>query len=57
MDNIDFTNFLLLLANSRRAYRELAEIFNLSVNSVHKRVKSMVDLGVIENFNVRLNIF
>jgi len=54
MDDIDFTISLLLMANSRRSYRKLAEMFNLSVNSIHKRVKSMVDLGIIENFNARL---
>ncbi|TET56784.1 MAG: winged helix-turn-helix transcriptional regulator [Promethearchaeota archaeon] len=51
MDDIDFTISLLLMANSRRSYRELAEMFNMSVNSIYKRIKSMVDLGIIEIFN------
>ncbi|KKK44584.1 MAG: DNA-binding transcriptional regulator AsnC [Candidatus Lokiarchaeum sp. GC14_75] len=59
MDDIDFTISLLLMANSRTPYSKFAEMFNMSVNSIHKRVKSMVELGVIKNFNARLgsNIF
>ena len=55
MDEIDFNISMLLMANSRIPYRELAEIFNMSVNSIHKRVKSMVDKGIIQNFNMRLS--
>ncbi len=54
MDEIDFTISLLLMANSRTPYRKFAEMFNMSVNSIHKRVKSMVELGIIKNFNARL---
>ncbi|HEC37540.1 MAG TPA: winged helix-turn-helix transcriptional regulator [bacterium] len=54
MDEIDFTISLLLMANSRTPYRQFAEMFKMSVNSIHKRVKSMVELGVIKNFNARL---
>ena len=54
MDEIDFTISLLLMANSRTPYSQFAEMFNMSVNSIHKRVKSMVELGVIKNFNARL---
>ena len=54
MDEIDFALSMILMANSRRAYRELAEIFNMSVNSIHKRIKSLVDLGVIQGFRARL---
>ena len=53
MDEIDFTLSLLLIANSRVSYRELAETFKMSVNSIHKRVKSLVNLGVIQNFKTR----
>ena len=54
MDEIDFAMSMILMANSRRAYRELAEIFNMSVNSIHKRINSLVDLGVIQGFRARL---
>jgi len=56
MDEIDFTLSLLLIANSRVSYRELAETFKMSVNSIYKRVKSLVNLGVIQNFKTRLGI-
>jgi len=55
MDEIDFMISMHLMVDSRAPYRELADCFNMSVNSIHKRVKSMVDLGVIQNFNTRLS--
>ena len=56
MDNIDFGLCMMLVVNSRIPYRELAEIFNMSTNSIHKRIKSMVDLGVIQNFNTKIGM-
>ncbi|MFX0034586.1 MAG: winged helix-turn-helix transcriptional regulator, partial [Candidatus Hermodarchaeota archaeon] len=56
MDEIDFMISMILMTNSRISYRELAEMFNMSVNSIHKRVKSMVELGVIQNFKSSLNV-
>jgi DNA-binding Lrp family transcriptional regulator len=56
MDNIDFGLCMMLVVNSRIPYRELAEIFKMSTNSIHKRIKSMVDLGVIQNFNTKLSM-
>ena len=56
MDEIDFSISMLLMVNSRIPYRELAEIFNMSVNSIHKRVKALVDLGVIQKFKARLGV-
>lgn len=56
MDNIDFGISMMLLVNSRIPYRELAEIFNMSVNSIHKRIKSMVELGIIQKFNTKLSL-
>ncbi len=57
MDNIDFGICMMLMVNSRIPYRKLAETFNMGVNSIHKRIKSMVDLGIIQNFNTKLNLF
>ncbi|MFW9875262.1 MAG: winged helix-turn-helix transcriptional regulator [Candidatus Thorarchaeota archaeon] len=57
MDEIDFIISMILMVNSRSSYRELAELFEMSVNSIHKRVKSMVDLGIIQNFKTRLSLF
>ena len=47
MDAIDFGLCMSLVLNSRVQYKELAEIFNMSVNSIHKRIKSLVDIGVL----------
>ncbi len=54
MDEIDFFISLMLMGNSRKPYREFAEIFKMSVNSIHKRIKSLVNLGIIQNFRTRL---
>jgi len=56
MDEIDVALSMVLMANSRTPYRELAEFFNMSVNSIHKRVKTMVDLGIIQNFHTHLSL-
>ncbi len=56
MDEIDFGLCMMLMVNSRVAYRELAEIFNMSVNSIHKRIKTLVDLEVVQNFNTKLSL-
>jgi len=55
MDKIDFTICMMLMVNSRIPYRELAEQFNMSVNSIHKRIKSMVELQIIEKFVTHLS--
>ncbi|MHA1461316.1 MAG: winged helix-turn-helix transcriptional regulator [Promethearchaeota archaeon] len=55
MDQIDFTICLMLIWNSRTPYRELAETFNMSVNSIHKRVKAMVNLGILDKFVTTLS--
>ncbi|UCD01518.1 MAG: Lrp/AsnC family transcriptional regulator, partial [Promethearchaeota archaeon] len=56
MDDIDLFLSMMLMGNSRIPYKELADTFGMSVNSIHKRVKSMVELGIIENFNTKLNL-
>ena len=54
MDEIDLKISMLLMANSRTPYKQLADVFHISVNSIHKRVKSLVELGIIQNFKARL---
>ena len=56
MDEIDFFISLMLMGNSRKPYREFAETFKMSVNSIHKRIKSLVNLGIIQNFQTRLGV-
>ena len=54
MDDIDISLSMILMANSRIPYKELAEKFDMSVNSIHKRVKSLVELEVIQGFKAKL---
>ena len=54
MDEIDISLSMILMANSRIPYKKLAEKFDMSVNSIHKRVKSLVDLAVIQGFRAKL---
>jgi len=54
MDEIDFTICMLLMANSRIPYKEFAELFHISVNSIHKRIRSLVNNKIIQSFNARL---
>ncbi len=57
MDKIDFTISMMLMGNSRIPYRELAELFKMSVNSIHKRIKSMVELKIIDKFVTHLSFY
>ncbi len=45
---------MLLNANSRLSYAELAEKLGLSVNAVHKRIQLLVESGVIRKFTAKL---
>ena len=53
MDEIDFFFIKKLFKNSRFTYRELAEMSNLSVSAVHKRIKSLEDEGIIKAYIAR----
>ena len=53
MDEIDLTILRKLLENSRITYRELAEITNMSVSAVYKRIKNLVDDGITNAFIAR----
>jgi len=55
MDEIDITISMMLMANSRIPYAEIAQMLNMSVNSVHKRVKSMVEIGALQHFQTKLS--
>jgi DNA-binding Lrp family transcriptional regulator len=50
MDDIDFKLIKELVANSRITFRKLADKSNISVSSVHKRVRGMVERGIIKQF-------
>jgi DNA-binding Lrp family transcriptional regulator len=55
MDEIDITIAMMLMANSRMPYAEIADMLQMSVNSVHKRVKSLVEIGALQNFQTKLS--
>jgi DNA-binding Lrp family transcriptional regulator len=55
VDEIDIRIIQELIANARVTYRELASQLGLSVNSVHKRVQTLVELGIIKEFTVHLS--
>jgi len=53
MDEIDLLILRKLLNNSRLTYRELAEMTNISVSAIHKRVKNLENDGIIEAYIAR----
>ena len=53
MDEIDLLILKKLFETSRLTYRELAEITNMSVSAVHKRINKLVDDEIIEAFIAR----
>ena len=50
MDRTDVSLSLLLMADSRTPYHELASRFGLSINAVHKRIATMTKMGIIRTF-------
>ena len=57
MDEIDITISMMLMANSRMPYSDIADMLQMSVNSIHKRVKSLVEIGALQNFQAKLSFF
>jgi len=45
----------LLLTNSRLSYRELADRLDLSVNAVHKRIRTLIEQGIIRAFTAKIS--
>jgi DNA-binding Lrp family transcriptional regulator len=56
MDKTDVILSMLLLANSRTPYRELADRLNLSANAVHKRIQSLINQGIIRKFTTKISL-
>ena len=56
MDKTDVILSQLLLANSRRSYRDLAEKLNLSVTAIHNRIQSLIEMGIIRKFIARPSV-
>ena len=53
MDEIDLFIIRKLLENSRVTYRELADMVDMSVSAIHKRIKILEDGGIINAYIVR----
>ena len=53
MDETDFFLLKILSENSRVTYRELADITNLSVSAVHKRIRNLEEEGTINTYTAR----
>jgi DNA-binding Lrp family transcriptional regulator len=56
MDRTDVSLCLSLMMNSRTPYHELAAKLGLSINAVHKRIKAMIDSGIIRAFTARTSL-
>jgi DNA-binding Lrp family transcriptional regulator len=57
MDKTDMGLIMLLSANSRLPYAELAEKLNLSVNAIHKRIQLLIGMGVIRKFTAKVSLY
>jgi DNA-binding Lrp family transcriptional regulator len=57
MDKTDIVLCQLLLGNSRLSYRELADMLNLSVTAIHKRIRDLTESGVIRKFTAKISLF
>jgi DNA-binding Lrp family transcriptional regulator len=53
MDEIDLFIIRKLVENSRFTYRELADMNDLSVSAIHKRIRHLEDYGVIHAYIAR----
>ena len=56
MDEIDLIILRKLLYNCRLTYRELAEITDMSVSAIHKRIKKLEDNGTIHAYIARPSV-
>ena len=57
MDTTDMKLIMMLSANSRLSYAQLAENLSLSVNAVHKRIQLLLEIGVIKKFTAKISLY
>ncbi len=57
MDEVDLFIFKNLFGNSRLTYRELAEMTDMSVSAIHKRIRILEEKGIISAFIARPSVF
>jgi len=55
MDDKDRQLLMLLQKNGRESLTIIAKKINLSIDSTHKRIKKLLELGVIDRFGVFIN--
>jgi len=53
MDEIDLFIIRKLLENSRLTYRKLADMIDMSVSAIHKRIRNLEDDGIINAYIAR----
>lgn len=51
LDDVDISILRALQENGRRSYRELAKRLGVSIGTVHSRVRSLIEKGVIKGFS------
>ncbi len=56
MDSIDEKIISILKDDSRRPYKEIADLVGLSESAVRRRVKNLVERGVIKRFTIELGL-
>ena len=56
MDNIDETIIEILKRDGRVTYSEIGKRIDLSEGAVRKRIKSLVDNGVIKRFTIKVGL-
>ncbi len=56
MDEIDFFLLKKLVGNSRLTFRELADMTDMSISGIHKRIRSLEDDGIINAYIARPSI-
>ncbi|MDT7890758.1 MAG: AsnC family transcriptional regulator, partial [Candidatus Nanopusillus sp.] len=55
VDDIDNKIIKILLNNSRISNTKIARLLNISEASVRKRIKKIMEIGIIKKFTVELN--
>ncbi|MFW6122158.1 MAG: Lrp/AsnC family transcriptional regulator, partial [Petrotogales bacterium] len=54
LDDKDKKILSMLISDSRRPYREIAEVIDLSESTIRKRVIKLQEEGVIEKFTIKI---
>ncbi|UCH90228.1 MAG: Lrp/AsnC family transcriptional regulator [Thermoplasmata archaeon] len=55
IDNIDIKILCVLLENARKSNTEIAEDLDLKEATVRRRIRNLVDKGIIQGFSIYLN--